>query len=77
MSDSGKKIKEPYGIALWYRIRFQSERALVRNFFQILKENWEGGKSLTTSKFKSMVPSSEGTLPSGSTGIEGSGGSCG
>ena len=49
----------------------------MRNVFQILKENWKGGKSLTTSKFKSMVSSSEGTLPSGSTGIAGSGGFCG
>lgn len=49
----------------------------MRNVSQILKENWKGGKSLTTSKFKSMVPSSEGPLPGGPTGISGSGGFCG
>lgn len=49
----------------------------MRNFFPILKENWDGGKSLSTSKLKSMVSSGEGSLPSGSMGIVGSGGSCG
>lgn len=31
-------------------------------FFQILKENWEGGKSFTTGKLKRMVSSGEAHL---------------